>query len=459
MAYYYVKNGATAGTAGGTTKQTGAFSSLPTTATWGSVQSAVDDGGATTGDFIFASDLHNFTSTTIIGWNFPKINNIASGSNFACVMSVDDANCDTYKVGATEDNSSSSNVSDDLSVNGTVAVHGFTLIAKDWISHSNNEGSQQHFYDCTLKVSSTGNGIQNSFEGTVRRFYNCTLDLYASSGYLQANSGGLTAMYGGSVVASSGITIGDLFWRGWTAGGGTIDFVGVDLTAVDGWLIGEAGLGTAAEDGMYAKFQGCKLLSSVGFVEEALSKSNYEVLITNCGDTVAGMEYQYFYKTFGVTVEEDTSIYRDNSTAFPSGQQISLKCVTENFVVPVSPAFFALPSRYAELSSTATDTIRVHILSSATLTDGDVWLELSYQDGTVTTYNVIQDKSPQDVILGTGTPLTTNTEAWTGRTAENRYQIDIDTSGDPGADCVPIIRVYVAKASSTIYFCPTVELI
>ena len=61
--------------------------------------------------------------------------------------------------------------------------------------------------------------------------------------------------------------------------------------------------------------------------------------------------------------------------------------------------------------------------------------------------------------LSTGTTLTTNTEAWTGRTTENRYQIDIDTSGDAGADCVPRIRLYIAKASSTIYLDTTVDVV
>ena len=61
--------------------------------------------------------------------------------------------------------------------------------------------------------------------------------------------------------------------------------------------------------------------------------------------------------------------------------------------------------------------------------------------------------------LAAGTALTANSDTWTGRTAETRYQIDIDTSGDAGADSVPIIRIYVAKPSIAVYFDTSVEVV
>ena len=57
-----------------------------------------------------------------------------------------------------------------------------------------------------------------------------------------------------------------------------------------------------------------------------------------------------------------------------------------------------------------------------------------------------------------GTALTTDTgSTWKDGASDlagyNEYYIDMDTfTNDPGSDGYPIIRVYVAKASTTIYF-------
>jgi len=54
------------------------------------------------------------------------------------------------------------------------------------------------------------------------------------------------------------------------------------------------------------------------------------------------------------------------------------------------------------------------------------------------------------ISVKTESTLTTDsTSSWTGALS-NLYQIDVDTSGDAGSDCQPIVKVYVTKASTTI---------
>jgi len=169
----------------------------------------------------------------------------------------------------------------------------------------------------------------------------------------------------------------------------------------------------------------------------------------------------------GTTVEDNTSFYRDGSTAYEdSAQKTSLKIVTNTIVDRAGPARFNLPSIWLEASVATTDTIRIYILSATALTDADLWIEMMVPDGTnkhvgnwYSSGNLFNNLPLVPDVLATGTTLTTNTEVWTGRTTENRYHIDIPTSGDIGADCVPLIRMAVAKASLTMYVCTTPEVI
>jgi hypothetical protein len=206
------------------------------------------------------------------------------------------------------------------------------------------------------------------------------------------------------------------------------------------------------------EFRSCKFpttltqYSATDFVQPTVT-----LLVVNSSDTSAAAEYQYYYRAGQSQVEDETGIYRDGSTAFPSGQRISLKCITGADIAPSMPFEFEAPTRFAELSGAA-DTMRLYLMSSSTLTDVDVRVEAWYPDGTVKNqYNLVENANFDP--FATGTALTTNTEAWTGRTTENRYQIDLDTAGDAGADCVPIIRIYVSKPSTTIYFDTTMDLV
>jgi hypothetical protein len=261
-------------------------------------------------------------------------------------------------------------------------------------------------------------------------------------------------MHGGGLISDAGGDglIDSITTQGFIGGGAVIELIGMDLSICDGVLFKDVGGNIAADDIIHITIANCKMHANVTVLNESLRSSGQRVLMTNSAATSAAAEYQYQYTTRGGDVNDETSIYRDNSTAYPSGQKVSLKCVTDAVASAAFPFAFDFPTRYAELSNTASDTLRIYILSSATLYDSDVWAEVIYADGTNKHEPNYLSTRHDNILDTTGTTLTTNTESWTGRTAENRYHIDIDTStADPGADCYPTVRVYVAKTSATIY--------
>ena len=89
------------------------------------------------------------------------------------------------------------------------------------------------------------------------------------------------------------------------------------------------------------------------------------------------------------------------------------------------------------------------IICITKITDNDIYIEVMYPDGTnKQTFNAI---SSQDAdFFAVGTTLTTDgSSTWTGALS-NLYQIDVSTVGDVGADCQPIVKVFVTIPSVTI---------
>jgi hypothetical protein len=131
------------------------------------------------------------------------------------------------------------------------------------------------------------------------------------------------------------------------------------------------------------------------------------------------------------------------------------------------PMVVDFPARYAALSSASTDTIRIYfaVVNTTTLDNTNVWAELIYPDGTNNqTYNYLSNRNT-NIIDATPTDWTDDSAGSTWKdgasdlTGYNEYYMDLDTSGDAGADCVPIIRIYVAEPSATIYFDSTVDVV
>ena len=463
MAYFYVKNSlGTRTTGGGLTQQTGSFATLGAASVYATIAAAITD-GATAGDYILCSDLHDFDSvSTLITYSGPT-------TGWVALISVDDANCDQYKAGAKE--RTTSGTAADIDISGLVAAWGMEFTVVDDFK-TIGSGSQFRGHDCVIGPFGANNGIRVGLDGQKFELYDCrVLAGHPSARLYLAEYAGVFRMFGGSFARDGVGTLNSLTSGGWTNGGSTMALYGVDLSGVGSYLFDNIGANFTSDDLVVIIMDLCQLSSAVDtgdlYFDEDFAKPLNDIQITRCSSSSSDAEHRYYRKDYGGVINDDTAFYRDGSTAFEdSAQKVSIKIVTDTDNSLFAPLAFDFPTVFAALSAASTDTLRLYILSADTLTDNDIWAEAIYPDGTTKNVGNVATSNGNAITgsfvvdpLSTGTTLTTNTEAWTGRTTENRYQIDIDTSGDVGADCVPLIRLYVAKASSTIYVDTTVDVV
>ncbi len=447
MAFFYVKSGSTGTGDQGryATQQTGTFAALGATGAYGSISAAY---AATTppvsGDFIFVSDLHNFNNTVTSNWLYTSAVNTQ-----LFIASVSDTAIDQYSAGAVE----SWNDGQDLDVDGTTIISGIDLsIGDDLVPQA---GTRLTLSDCDVTLSGAGDQININVAGAYVRMINCTLTTVATNGNtgINLNNGGFE-MIGGSLV-NGGAALTN-FIRAGSNGNLSARLVGVDMTTVTGTIVANFGATDGDDFGMF-RFEGCAKADATDWTNEAFGYPGQRLFATNCAGTSAAGVYQFYDQQEGATVEsqDSTGIIRDESQPFEeAGEKISFQVITNTNISVANPFIFDMPSTDVDLSNAASDVITVYVFSTVALTDNDIWVEMHYPDGTnENIYNRISTQNAD--IIGAGTALTTDgSSTWLDNgipALGNAYQIDIDTSGNPGANCVPIFRVNCAIASTTIY--------
>ena len=452
MAYFYVKNSlGTRTTGGGTTLQTSTFTAMGAANVYATIALAIAD-GAGAGDYICCSDLHSFNAgTALITWACVAKSAIqGTSSQPVHIVSVDDSSAEVKKSGAKEYNSGAG----DFQITGMMTASGMTFEIGDRCDFG---GARFHWIDCSLIMLSD---VANFSGGDGAYYYleNCTLDLRTDNCDIEVFNAAHFYMYGGKVFDSVGGSVDHLLQSGGGNGGTHIRLHGVDLSQVSNYLFGGIGGNQIVDDIVRLEVRDCQMHSSVQVTVETIHTNDMEVLVTGSSHSSTAAEYQYSLDKYGGYVEDATNIYRDGSVAFPSTQKISLKVAMVAGNASVEwPFEFVVPAQYIELSSASSDVITMHILSATALTDADVYLKIRWPDGTNKHVQNFAGRIDRDLDYA-GTTLTTNTETWTGRVAENRYQLQADTSGDAGADGVPEVTMCVTDPTAVFYLCPSLEL-
>lgn len=448
MAYFYVSS--VIGTATGdggryATQQTGSFAGLGASGVYASLTAAFN---ATTapggGDYILISDSHAASPSELV-------ETAAIGATDATyIITVSNTAIDTATIATSVQENSSA----DLKIGGRLYLYGVYFKSGDDLGGTDST-SNTHWYAEESTFHVTGNldsPVYTRGDGGTMRYLNCEFISDDANGTLTPQNGAYIECRS---CTFTGFT-NQISYRFFISGGATLRLLGCDLSDTTGYLLSEVGSGASVDDTIDVLISNCNLNASLtGFVEETFENYGQRVTVVNSGSDSA-VEYQYHITAYGGTVDDATSIYRTDSTAFESGQKISLKCVTNSNASRGMPFWFDYPARLVDFSSGASDVLKLYMLTTTTLTDADVWAALYYPDGTSTyATNVVNTQVDP---LSSGSTLTTNSESWSGYTSQNRYEIELDTSGDAGDIAVANIRVYVAKASTTIYFCPTIGL-
>ncbi len=445
MAYYYVKNGGTATGDGGryASQQTGSFAGLGAAGYYDHIRDAVLDVATTPptgGDYIFISDLHSYSVP--INENVQMPGNETSTIYYVC---VDDANIDAARTSGNRGFEGSSISTTDITMtNSTVSGMSF-LVGDDFAFVG-----QCLMLDCAIDTGAGGDLFKINTDGSYGRMENCE---FTGGGTLNISNGGLMEILNTSFNLGGGVLLG-----GSSVNGGlSLSAYGCDMSGVPTTLIANVGADRGGDDMISVRMDSCKIAAGVSFTNETFKSHNQRALFTRCSDSSAAAEYQYHLHAFGGDVDDDAIIYRNEDEAFTeSNQKISYKIVTNTDASLGSPLWLDFPiNRYSRLSDTATDTLRFYLTSNDTLTDKDIYVEVSYPDGTNKQTPNKATSAPVTVggsldLLATGTTLTTDsTSTWTGGLT-NKYQIDVSTAGDVGADCQPIVKVYITKPSTTI---------
>lgn len=446
MAYYYVKSGGTATGNGGryASKQTGTFAGLGASGYYSTLAGAYAATTApTSGDFVCVSNSHTETTTSL------TVSGPTSGGAIF-IVTVSDTAIDTSVAAG-----SSQFATTNTQIIGRHFLYGLYISVDNDFSPGTTGASNSTIYmeKCTISPSgTTDNFIYMPQDSQTVRAIECTFIGGDANTRMELLGGGYLDIRGSSF---SGVTE-QLTNGGFVNGGGTLRVTGCDLSSITGTLIKDVGNSSTIDDTIDVFISNCKLSASLtGYTNETFENYGQRVTVVGSGSGAAA-EYQYHTVAYGGTVDESTTIYRDSATPFPSGQKISLKAVTDSNASKGLPFWFDFPTRFVDLPSASSNVLSLYILSASTLTNVDVWASLYYADGTnIHISNVVTSQQPP---LATGAALTTNSESWTGYTSQNRYQIDLDTSVDPGSACVPTIRVYIGKPSATIYICPTIGL-
>jgi len=469
VAWYYVKSGGTATGDGGrytTEKNNNSWASefSATTEYYANVDAAM---AATTpptpSDVIYVSDAStdaNAASITTTG-----------GSNEASigVYSVDDDAVQTYSAGATEGSTTAAGDYHLETAGLTMTFHGMTLRAGDELGCDVATASME-LVDCTLEGHSAASEIRTTGDGSTIRMFNCIVDQQsgARTNTLRTNNGGFIGWYGGSGVVTGGSFV-DVAGESGGNGGANFEVLGVDLSAystASSYLLGASGGNRISDDNITMRVDRCELNANMSFLEEPFTHPGQWMLVTQSSATASAAEYQFYYTDYAGEAEDqdDAGIHRNESTAFPGGEKVSIKVDTNANTNRASPFVFDLPSQFMALSTASTDTVRVYfaVVNTETLTDTNVWAELIYEDGTNgNQFNRVSNRGSD--IVGAGTTHTDDSGGSDWRdggialTGHNEYYMDLDTSGDVAADCVPVLRIYVAEPSITVYFDTTIE--
>lgn len=462
MAYYYVKNGGTATGDGGryASQQTGTFAALGAAGYYNDIQDAIDNSTTSpaAGDSILCSDLHSFATTGGISY-------VGIATDPVRIVAVDDANIDQARTTsnmARESNTGTGGI--DLN---NVFLSGIELENVNDIRINQDVKAQ----DSKLIVSTSNASIVSTTDSGHSEFIEVEFALNDTTSRFTVAAGNFMILKGGSVTTTTA-GLADFLRAGFTNGGGTVFVDGTDLTAVTGTLLGIVGSSPTADDIINVELRGCELASGVGFTDEDFAALAHQFIVQGSSATSAAAEYQYYLQALGGSVEDqdDTGIHRGDDQAFEdSGTKISYKIDTNTDANLGFPFRFEFPMpRWAELSTAGADTLRFFVASTSALTDKDIFVEVLYLDGTNKNQTNYIATAPTTVggtldVLASGTTLTTDsTSDWrdgaSALTGHNEYQIDVSTTGDAGADTVPLVRVYVTLPSVTIYLASEYEL-
>lgn len=309
---------------------------------------------------------------------------------------------------------------------------------------------------CVLKNATSGStsaiilGTNNNGRGGVAlELISCTL---------QFGAAGQQAICEGNVIIKGGTTAGtvptSLFRLGVTNNNnqGELMVIGMDLSSMSGILV------SVAQSACYkATFADCKLHASTTMSTGSMaSRKSLELTVVNCdsGDT----NYKYSHQVYEGTETQETVIVRsggasDGTTAF------SRKVVSTANSSLLRP-YESLPMVVWNTATGSAVTLSVPVITDGvTLTDAEAWLEVEYLGTSGYPLGSYASDRVSNPIFGTpANQATDGVSSWTTTGLSSPVQQLLSVAVTPQEAGFYRVRVMVAKASTTVYYDPYVQV-
>lgn len=329
-------------------------------------------------------------------------------------------------------------------INGAHYTYGLVFTA----NHANVNsavwrGTPGIFENCTFNQGVNDASYFLSFQASLgkAKLINCNYVLANAGQSIRFNSvGGLTEMIGGNFFQSGSAPSGTGFT---IAAAGRVIIRDADLSKITDRLF-ESSVMTDPE------LHNCRLDDTVD-VSDYVSATNATYRLHNCFDTGSAIAYK-MAQAYGIVTTDDT-VYND-AGASNGDDNFSLKAVTvanTSFInlLEMEPIYF-----YNDVVGSAQTAI-VEIAGGATLTNGDIWMEIEYLGNA--SYPLASNATNRKTsILSSASNHGSSGASWTGSGVGTKQTLE--TTFTAQLKGLIKARIFIAKPSATIYVDPKLTL-
>lgn len=413
------------------------------------------DGAA--GDTIYVSDNHAETQSASMTLTSP-----GTLANPCRVLGADDAAEPPTALATTPTISTTS--TGNMTFSGACYYYGITFSCSDNfgdMSFNSNDANGLTILDtCELKLNNT-NSLSDIFVGSssggstsIRvEWFNTNVRFGGSSQGIDLRSCSWL-WKGGTVLGTAPTTLIDVDTNSPLNLAPKGHILGVDLSPLGSNNIVNVARGAKLE----LLIEQCKLGSGAVPVTGSWIRDAGYVLLVNCDS--ADTNYRFYKSTYRGEIFHETTIVRtggasDGTTGF------SRKMVSSANTKFFRPLTFGDPEDplcvwNETVGSSVTVTVEV-VTDNVTLTDADVWIEVEYLGTSGFPLALFASDRAAD-ILATPANQTTSSETWTTTGLTTPVKQKLSVSFTPQEKGWIQVRVMLAKASTTMYFCPKVDV-
>lgn len=412
-----------------------------------------DNGGspwAAAGDTIYVSNNHAATEAGVVNYTFP-----GTAANPNIVQCVSDSAAPPTSVASTATESMTSNTQGFFQ--GFAYIEGITFNA----GSTTNAGSWAFGFvspyfiklvNCSVRLLGTSNSAYIAIGNPTTGADDCGVEWENVTVFFSSTSQGIyptcpfkwsntaSAIVGGSSIPNY------LFYTS----ANQAPYVLTELHGVDLSALNTKVANSIASFASYLLVN-CQTHASVSLLPDAVNgQGGVTMRAVNYGS--GNTNYKYFLKVFQGTITEEVTIVRTGG-ATDGTTPASRKMVT------TADSKFTLPLKSDPMTawnettgSAVTVTIEV-ITDNVTLTDAEAWVEVEYL-GTASLPLSVFTKDRAADILATPANQTSSSASWTTTGLATPVKQQLSISFTPQKKGPFIVRVCLAKASTTMYFDP-----